>query len=116
MGSWDLFLLNHYTTAYYYPANVTYPNMGWADDQGTGSTYVSLQGVPIGPVAASSWLYVVPWGIYEALSWIHHRYKNAIYNGKSEDLILLEQGAFPFLITENGVGEWGTSKAVLIQY
>ena len=33
MGSWDVFYLNHYTTAYYYPAPITYPSMGWAAHQ-----------------------------------------------------------------------------------
>jgi beta-glucosidase/6-phospho-beta-glucosidase/beta-galactosidase len=42
-------------------------------------------GVPIGPRAASEWLYIVPWGLEKLLVWISNRY-----------------GRPPIYITENG--------------
>jgi len=43
-------------------------------------------GTLIGPMAASSWLYVVPWGIRHMINWVAARYSNP-----------------PIFITENGV-------------
>nr|POE94167.1 beta-glucosidase 1 [Quercus suber] len=33
-------------------------------------------GVPIGPRANSNWLYIVPWGLYKAITYIKERYGN----------------------------------------
>lgn len=97
-GSWDIFYLNHYSTQYYTSAAVD-STTGWLGDQGTSSGAYNSQGVQIGPQAASPWLYVVPWGIHRVLVWNHNRYKDATFNGKSEN----GSKSLPFIITENGV-------------
>lgn len=85
-GSWDYFGLNHYTSSYV--INRTDENttaIGWEFDTHV-ITSRERDGVPIGPRADSSWLYVVPWGIRKVLNLVKDRYGNP-----------------PLYITENGV-------------
>nr|GMC80190.1 beta-glucosidase 44-like [Ipomoea batatas] len=35
-------------------------------------------GVPIGPRANSEWLYMVPWGLYKAVTYVKERYGNPL--------------------------------------
>jgi beta-glucosidase len=85
-GSHDYFGLNHYTS--WYVANAKTPTgLGYWYDEGVTTTH-QRNGVPIGPQAASDWLYVVPWGVRKVLNWVSERY-----------------GRTPIYITENGVDE-----------
>ena len=89
LGSYDFFGLNHYTSEYV--ANE--PNPSSDNPAGIMSTRWDLllakvyepiynqfcsekDGVPIGPVADSDWLYVVPWGIRKLLNYIHNTYNS----------------------------------------
>lgn len=75
-GSFDYLGLNHYTTYYMYhlpPQN--YTDLGYQQDWQCGFAY-EKNGVPVGPVANSGWLYNVPWGMYKALMYIKERYGN----------------------------------------
>lgn len=40
---------------------------------GYNTTEVAANGKPIGPQAASPWLFDVPWGFYKLLKWINAR-------------------------------------------
>jgi len=83
-GSADFYALNHYTSRYTSPdAN---PNGEGPDADDHVTLSVERDGVLIGPVADSSWLYVVPYGIRMNLFWLQDRY-----------------GRLEFWITENGV-------------
>jgi beta-glucosidase len=83
-GSADFYALNHYTSRYTSPdAN---PNGEGPDADDHVTLSVERDGVLIGPVADSSWLYVVPYGIRRNLFWLQDRY-----------------GPLEFWITENGV-------------
>eukprot|EP01127_Copromyxa_protea_P017949 TRINITY_DN5547_c0_g2_i2.p1 TRINITY_DN5547_c0_g2~~TRINITY_DN5547_c0_g2_i2.p1 ORF type:complete len:531 (+),score=63.39 TRINITY_DN5547_c0_g2_i2:31-1623(+) len=75
-GSADFFGLNHYTSVY---ATSPTSNLGegWPQDSGVNTTRLR-NGIPIGPVADSDWLYVVPWGIRKLVNWIHTRYEAGI--------------------------------------
>jgi beta-glucosidase len=65
-GSYDFFGLNHYTSEYVANDPTDKP-------AGIRSTR-EKNGVPIGPMADSDWLYVVPWGIRKLLNYINDRY------------------------------------------
>jgi beta-glucosidase len=84
LGSWDYFGMNHYTSGYV-SDNPEQTGQGWDQDQKVTVSH-SRKGVLIGPVADSSWLFVVPWGIYKMLHWVARRYDSP-----------------PIYITENGV-------------
>ena len=102
-GSYDFYGLNHYTSKYFSRSTFTTPydsdsntttnsnsngtttlssnitnvaGVGWATDQGNKEHRYDLNGVIIGPQAASPWLNVVPWGFYKMLMWNHNRYVN----------------------------------------
>ncbi|KAL3825283.1 hypothetical protein ACJIZ3_021312 [Penstemon smallii] len=92
-GSIDFLGLNYYTT--YYASDDPTPDCedGYYKDQQV-KVSAERDGVPIGPVAGSSWLYIVPWGIYELLKYINNTYK------RIPDIY----------ITENGVDEKNNSK------
>lgn len=79
-GSYDFFALNHYTSRYVSSVNRTVANPA-----GTRFHDRNPQGVPIGPVAESSWLIVVPWGFEKLLDYVWNRYFT------------------PIVVTENGV-------------
>ena len=93
IGSSDHIALNHYSSRY--GADMACPQgpqASWSDEACVRLGIVDSRGNAIGPVAASSWLYVVPWGIRGILKWLKGRYNNtAIY------------------VTENGVDEENTS-------
>ncbi|CAH1251843.1 LCT [Branchiostoma lanceolatum] len=83
-GTGDFFGLNHYTTVEVTDACCTpieNPNYDTDKDVGTGHA-------PDWPRAASSWLYVVPWGIRNLLGFIKEEYGDPeIYvteNGRSD--------------------------------
>ena len=109
LGSWDVFYLNHYTTQYYTNATINGSVIGWFGDQGATSTPYDLEGNLIGLQAQSSWLYVVPWGIYKVLMWNWNRYRHATLNGKSRN----SDPTLSFIITENGVDVPGESQMPL---
>ncbi|RYR22977.1 hypothetical protein Ahy_B03g068256 isoform C [Arachis hypogaea] len=89
-SSFDFIGLNYYTSNYaahlFHPNNDTDPTY-WTDQ------HVNLtserNGIPIGPRAASSWLYVYPKGIEELLLYITKTYNNPL-----------------IYITENGIDEF----------
>ncbi|XP_051131801.1 raucaffricine-O-beta-D-glucosidase-like isoform X2 [Andrographis paniculata] len=87
-GSIDFLGLNYYT-ANYAANDVTHePGKAYYKDQQV-EFFTEKNGIPIGPVGGSSWLYIVPWGLYKLLKHIKATYSDipAIY------------------ITENGVDE-----------
>jgi len=96
LGTWDFYGLNHYTSKYIQNRPIPNPSDGWNDDQGTTVTPYGPDGQPIGPPADSSWLFVVPEGIYNILKWISDRYDYP-----------------PIFITENGVDVPGESSMSL---
>uniref|UniRef100_A0ACD5URH8 Uncharacterized protein n=1 Tax=Avena sativa TaxID=4498 RepID=A0ACD5URH8_AVESA len=87
-GAFDFIGLNYYTTNYV--DSLPPPNgikNSFSTDARTNLTGVR-NGVPIGPQAASPWLYVYPQGLHDLLLYIKEKYKNpTIY------------------ITENGIDE-----------
>ncbi|KAK4478873.1 hypothetical protein RD792_014379 [Penstemon davidsonii] len=93
--SYDFLGVNYYTT--YYATNN--PKQGGAPTYEKDQELTSMptrNGIPIGIQGGSSWLYVVPRGIYELLSFMKREYRNPrIY------------------ITENGVDELNNSKLTL---
>ena len=96
--SHDFFGLNHYTSRYTtYPPPPSAPSPpppppDFYADMGVEETVYDLNGNLIGPMADSSWLYVVPWGIHDLLLYVYNRYKA------------------PILITENGCDVPGESQ------
>ena len=97
-GSHDFFGTNHYTSSYVQAGRQGVASDGWSYDQNVTYTHVK-NGVPIGPQAASPWLYVYPPGIRGAMNWITRRFSpKSIY------------------VTENGVdGEVGRPKAEVLK-
>ncbi|GAU12708.1 hypothetical protein TSUD_122000, partial [Trifolium subterraneum] len=86
-GSFDFIGLNYYTA--YYAANVPCQqrNLSILTDSCTTSTPVR-NGVPIGPKAASDWLYIYPQGIQYILEYTKEKFNDPI-----------------IYITENGIDE-----------
>ncbi|KAL5721996.1 beta-glucosidase [Ranunculus cassubicifolius] len=75
-GSMDFLGMNHYTTFYVFDphqkkSNVTSYQMDW--NVGFAS---ARKGIPIGSRANSNWLYIVPWGMYKAVTYIKEHYGN----------------------------------------
>ncbi|OMO95731.1 Glycoside hydrolase, family 1 [Corchorus olitorius] len=64
-GSWDYVGINQYTSNYIYDPKKPKPNV--TDEK---------NGVVIGPRANSWWLYIVPWGMYKAVTYVKERYGN----------------------------------------
>ncbi|KAB5520202.1 hypothetical protein DKX38_024521 [Salix brachista] len=91
-GSYDFIGVNYYTT--YYAQNVedaNYKNIGFMEDARVNWPG-ERNGIPIGPQAGSSWLYICPEGIRHLLNYIKDAYDNpTIY------------------ITENGVDDVSSS-------
>ncbi|XP_068311227.1 beta-glucosidase 13-like [Pyrus communis] len=88
-GSFDFVGINYYTTYYsrYQPHNNSANASYLTDARVFEST--ELNGVPLGPPAASSWLVVYPKGIQEILLYTKHKYNDPL-----------------IYITENGVDEF----------
>ncbi|KAJ3708168.1 hypothetical protein LUZ61_011873 [Rhynchospora tenuis] len=96
-GSFDFIGVNYYTSRFTQniPASNNYVNKSYDADQLVNQT-VERNGIIIGPMAASSWLYVYPKGIRDLLVYIKKKYNNpTIY------------------ITENGVDEKNDEKLSL---
>ncbi|PIA63736.1 hypothetical protein AQUCO_00201227v1 [Aquilegia coerulea] len=75
-GSMDFLGVNQYTAYYMYdphqkPSGVT----GYQKDWNAGFAY-ARNGKPIGQRAYSYWLYMVPWGMYKAVTYIKEHYGN----------------------------------------
>ncbi|KAK4412684.1 Oleuropein beta-glucosidase [Sesamum alatum] len=87
-GSYDFLGLNYYTSIY--ATNDPDPQCedGYFKDQHVKYQY-DRGGILIGPVAGSSWLHIVPWGIKKLLTYTKTTYNNLP----------------PIYITENGVDE-----------
>ncbi|CAL9768055.1 unnamed protein product [Musa acuminata subsp. burmannicoides] len=87
-GSFDFIGLNYYTASYAYGLPLSKTGVqNYMTDSFVSSTAVR-NGVPIGPQAASSWLYVYPKGIRDLLLYTKSKYNNPV-----------------IYITENGIDE-----------
>ncbi|KAF7805370.1 beta-glucosidase 12-like [Senna tora] len=89
IGSFDFIGLNYYTSLYaaHAPQLITAPPSYLTDSLVNLTTH--RHGIPIGPMAASDWLYVYPKGIRELLLYTKSKYNNPL-----------------IYITENGVDEF----------
>nr|GME07138.1 beta-glucosidase 44-like [Ipomoea batatas] len=77
-GSIDYVGINQYTTYYVYdPYPKTPCILSYQNDWNVGFAY-ARNGVPIGPRANSEWLYMVPWGLYKAVTYVKERYGNPL--------------------------------------
>ncbi|KAJ3675842.1 hypothetical protein LUZ60_004884 [Juncus effusus] len=76
-GSFDYVGINQYTSYYVSNSNQTENEMPrrYSLDWHADFAY-ERHGVPIGPRAHSTWLYMVPWGMYKAVTYIKENYKN----------------------------------------
>ncbi|KAJ8631061.1 hypothetical protein MRB53_024384 [Persea americana] len=75
-GSIDYVGINHYTSYYMFDPHLPKPNVtGYQVDWDVGYAY-DRDGVPIGPRANSNWLYIVPWGINKAVTYVKEQYEN----------------------------------------
>jgi len=95
-GSIDFLGLNHYTSVYV--KNGKSNGIGWISDKNTVESFLSKNGIPIGPVAQSSWLHVYPKGLRKLLQEINTTYGNV-----------------EIWITENGVDEPGENNKIELQ-
>nr|XP_025625689.1 beta-glucosidase 12-like [Arachis hypogaea] len=88
-GSYDFIGINYYTTYYAaYSLDLTNAKPNFITDSHANLT-TERNGVPIGPRAASKWLYVYPKGIQQLLLYTKEKYNNPL-----------------IYITENGVDEF----------
>ncbi|XP_010906974.2 beta-glucosidase 1 [Elaeis guineensis] len=76
-GSIDYVGINHYTSYYMYDPHLPEPQKPtrYANDWNCGFAF-ERNGVPIGPRAYSYWLYIVPWGMYKAVTYVKEQYGN----------------------------------------
>ncbi|CAL5425418.1 unnamed protein product [Camellia sinensis] len=87
-GSFDFLGLNYYTANYAaYAPNSNSVNVSFLTDSQVNLT-TKRNGVPIGAMAASTWLFVYPRGIYDILLYVKKKYNNPL-----------------IYITENGIDE-----------
>ncbi|CAK7339252.1 unnamed protein product [Dovyalis caffra] len=95
-GSFDFLGLNYYTTNYaaYMPLSNDVNASYLTDSRANLSS--ERNGVPIGPKAASSWLYVYPRGIRDLLLYVKKEYNDPL-----------------IYITENGVDEFNNGSLTL---
>ncbi|XP_054795431.1 beta-glucosidase 13-like [Prosopis cineraria] len=94
-GSYDYVGLNYYSSSY--AADTPCSNVNHtAFSDACASVTSEKNGVPIGPVAASSWLYIYPEGLHELLVYTKEKLNNPV-----------------IYITENGVDEANTGKVDL---
>ncbi|XP_077215392.1 beta-glucosidase 12-like [Tasmannia lanceolata] len=97
-GSYDFIGMNYYTANY--ATNIPQSNainISYFTDS-LASLSGERNGVPIGPQAASTWLYVYPRGIRDLLLYVKRRYKNPV-----------------IYITENGIDEFNNGNLTLEQ-
>ncbi|KAH0452169.1 hypothetical protein IEQ34_019468 [Dendrobium chrysotoxum] len=76
-GSVDYVGVNQYTSYYMFDPHL--PNQGptrYQTDWNVGFAY-QCDGVPIGPRAYSDWLYIVPWGMYKAVTYVKENYQSS---------------------------------------
>ncbi|VAH27186.1 unnamed protein product [Triticum turgidum subsp. durum] len=86
-GSIDYVGINQYTSYYMKdPGAWNQTPVSYQDDWHVGFVY-ERNGVPIGPRANSDWLYIVPWGMNKAVTYVKERYGNPT-------MILSENGVF----------------------
>ncbi|RXH90415.1 hypothetical protein DVH24_035179 [Malus domestica] len=97
-GSFDFLGLNYYTAYYasYAPSNNSV-NASYLTDARSNQS-PEKNGVPIGPKAASDWLYVYPRGIQDLLLYTKEKYHDPL-----------------IYITENGVDEFNDPKLSLVE-
>ncbi|KAM0830236.1 hypothetical protein ACQ4PT_066354 [Festuca glaucescens] len=75
-GSIDYVGINQYTSYYMKdPGKWNMTPVSYQDDWHVGFAY-ERNGVPIGSRANSDWLYIVPWGINKAVTYVKERYGN----------------------------------------
>ncbi|KAF3325909.1 beta-glucosidase 1-like protein [Carex littledalei] len=76
-GSIDYVGINQYTSYYIYNPHQPQNQMptSYQLDWNAGFAY-ERNGVPIGPRAHSVWLYIVPWGMYKAVTYVKEKYGN----------------------------------------
>ncbi|ONH96078.1 hypothetical protein PRUPE_7G106100 [Prunus persica] len=94
-GSYDFIGINYYSARYASKGHEfisAHHDYSYLTDPHVNVT-TELNGVPIGPQAASDWLYVYPKGIYDLLSYTKNKYNDPI-----------------IYITENGVDEFNDPK------
>ncbi|XP_024372566.1 beta-glucosidase 42 isoform X3 [Physcomitrium patens] len=97
-GSLDFIGLNHYSSRWI-SNGVRVENSLNSDnwnDQAIESS-VTRNGTQIGDVAASEWLFIVPWGIGKTLVWLTQRYENP-----------------PLFVTENGMDDLDSDKPMAV--
>lgn len=97
-GTLDFIGINHYTSLYARNDKIGIRKL-IMQDASTDSAVItthSKNGVAIGERAASSWLYIVPWGIRKLANYIKHKYGNPTV-----------------IITENGMDDPNRSHASL---
>ncbi|OMO73423.1 Glycoside hydrolase, family 1 [Corchorus olitorius] len=75
-GSWDYVGINHYSSNYIFDPKMPKPNVtGYQADWNVGFEH-EKNGAQIGPRANSWWLYIVPWGMYKAVTYVKEHYGN----------------------------------------
>ena len=75
-GSIDFLGVNQYTAYYMFdPHQTQVVPTRYQLDWNAGFAY-ARNGVPIGPRAYSTWLYIVPWGMYNAVTYVKENYGN----------------------------------------
>lgn len=62
---------------------------GWSEDQNNEESKYDVDGNLIGPQGQSTWLNVVPWGMYNLLMWVTQRYT---INSVKPVIIITENG------------------------
>ncbi|KAJ0043167.1 hypothetical protein Pint_18646 [Pistacia integerrima] len=76
-GSIDYVGVNQYTTYYTYEPDTKPQPTAYSNDWNAIFAY-DRRGEPVGPRANSPWLYMVPWGLYNAVTYVKERYGNPI--------------------------------------
>ncbi|THU62977.1 hypothetical protein C4D60_Mb01t10840 [Musa balbisiana] len=77
-GSYDYVGVNQYTSYYIKDNGVTNPKpVSYQDDWHVEFKH-DRDGVPIGPQAYSDWLYIVPWGMYNAVTYVKINYGDPV--------------------------------------
>ncbi|KAI4323366.1 hypothetical protein L6164_022979 [Bauhinia variegata] len=95
-NSFDFFGFNYYSTAYAAHVECQSENKTYLTDQCAEVKY-ERNGIPIGPKAASDWIYVYPQGIEELLLYMKNKYNNPV-----------------IYITENGFDDFDNGKKSML--